>query len=268
MIPERSPKYVRYKLQKSLRKWGLLGTLNVCIVKVGVLIRRLNPRYRRAKALDWKFDRTYGVETECIIPPDDLDASSRAQFRKGYQATPVFTLQLILNNLHIAYDDFVFIDVGSGMGRAVLLASEFPFKKIVGVECIPELDRIAKRNVLNFRNGKQKCRNIELVCMDAVEYDVPAQNAVFYLFNPFEKPILEKVLANIGRSLRDHPRSIVIAYYNAQYDLVEMAPFLKRVWNGETDYTFAVYRNNEDHRVTRRAASRPFTSTTWAALSF
>ena len=248
MIPERSLEYVKYKIQKSLKKWGLMGTVQVCILKVWGRIRRSSPRHRRAKAMDRMFDRAHGVETECVIPPDDLDGSSSPQFRKGYQATPVLTLQLILNNLPIPYGDFVFVDVGCGMGRAVLLASQFPFKKIVGVECIPQLYRIAKQNVRNFRNGHQQCRDIELVCMDAVEYEVPRQNAVFYLFNPFERPVLEKVLANIGRSLQDHPRSVLVAYYNAQHDLAEMAPFLSEVWRGETDYRFAVYRNREVRR--------------------
>ncbi len=251
MIPERSLDYVKYKVQKSLKKRGLTGTCRVGVAKVAGLIRTLTPRYRRAKALDWEFDRKHGIRTECIIPPDDLDASNGAKYRKGYQATPVLTLQLILHNLRIPYDDFVFIDIGSGMGRALLLASEFPFKKIIGVECIPELHRIAQRNMRNFRKDKQKCAAIELVCMDAADYAIPVQNSVIYLFNPFERPILAKVLDHLGRSLQDHPRSIVVAYYNMKYDLAEMAPFLKEVWRGETDYRFAVYRNSGGSTVER-----------------
>lgn len=245
MIPERSLDYAKYKLRKSLRKWGLWGTVKVGVSKAGAAIRSATPRHRRARAIEREFDRRHGVETEYVIPPDDLDVSTRAKFRRGYQATPVSALHTILNTLQIAYDDFLFVDLGSGMGKALLMASQLPFKKIIGVECSSELHRLAQHNVRNFRSENQRCRNIELVCRDAVEYPLPAQNTVFYLFNPFEQPIMENVLENIRRSLQDHPHKILIAYYNAKYDLTQMAPFLEKVLTGEAGFAFEIYQNRE-----------------------
>lgn len=215
-------------------------------------------RSRRLEKTEREFDLKHGVKTEDYIEKlDDLNVSSRAEFRNGYHATSAPALQAILSSLQIPYDDFVFIDLGSGMGRAILMASEFPFKKIVGVEFSSELHRVAQQNVLNFRSVSQRCQNIELVCMDAVEYPVPAENTVFYLYNPFQEPIMERVLENIRRSLEDHPREILIAYYNSKYDLVEMAPFLEKVRSGATRHVppgyqrveqrpFAIFRNKKN----------------------
>src|SRR5690242_3123851 len=46
---------------------------------------------------------------------------------------------------------FSFIDVGAGKGRALLLASELPFRKIIGVELSKELARIAAHNIHKWK---------------------------------------------------------------------------------------------------------------------
>jgi hypothetical protein len=47
-------------------------------------------------------------------------------------------LRETLAALPIAYDKFAFVDCGSGKGRTLLIASEFPFKFIIGVEFAAE----------------------------------------------------------------------------------------------------------------------------------
>jgi SAM-dependent methyltransferase len=41
----------------------------------------------------------------------------------------------------------VFLDVGAGKGRAMLLASQYPFLRVEGVELNPELAAITKANI-------------------------------------------------------------------------------------------------------------------------
>ena len=55
----------------------------------------------------------------------------RADIHYGH---PAAELVEILADLGIYYPDCVFLDLGAGKGRALLLASQFPFKRIVGVE--------------------------------------------------------------------------------------------------------------------------------------
>jgi hypothetical protein len=133
------------------------------------------------------------------------------------------------------------------MGRAVFLASELPFKRIVGVEFSAELHRIAEQNRLNFRNKNQKCTNIEFVCGDAAEYSLPNENTVFYLFNPFKKPTVRRVVDNLGRSLEEHPREVLIVYYHpVEADVLDAAPFLKKVHSSGPRpgvHALAIYRN-------------------------
>lgn len=245
MIQQGRIEHVKYKLQRNLRKHGLWGALKVGILMAGRVVRDGMPHNRRFKRIEQEFDRRHNVKTDFLIRNEKLDVA-RTELSNDYQPTPVLALQEILNDLQIACSDFVFIDLGSGTGRALLIASELPFKKIIGIEFSPNLHRIAEQNVLNFTSDRQKCRNIELVCSDVVEYRVPAEDTVFFLFNPFQRPIVEKVLEAIQASLQNHPREILIIYYNPVHDeLLEATSFLKKVRSGDARpgfHAFTIYR--------------------------
>jgi hypothetical protein len=267
MIPERNFHYVEHKLRRipdqlqrlsfriqwMLRTRGVRSTVVACILKIHRTIHARAAARRWSKYWAREFDDEHGVKTEYFISLDDLDVRDKAEFRTDYQATNPAALHKLLNGLQISYDDFVFIDLGSGMGRAVLVASEFPFKKIIGVEFSSELHRVAEQNIRNFRNAKQRCHNIELICRDALDYPIPPEKIVFYLYNPFRGPIMQGVLENVQRSLEDSPREILITYFNPHHDLLEMAPFLEQVQSGfEANNPFAIYRNKDQSAVMAR----------------
>ena len=139
----------------------------------------------------------------------------------------------ILDSLSINHHDYVFIDIGSGKGRTLVIASEYPFQRIVGVEFAEELHRIALENVRNYRSRTQKCKNIECLHLDATEFMMPPVPTVFWMYNPFRPPVLVPVLRNIERSLRDAPRDVILAYvapFHAQ--LVEHETRLRQVEQG------------------------------------
>ena len=37
-------------------------------------------------------------------------------------------------SLELKHEEFLFVDFGSGRARALLMASEFPFRKVIGIE--------------------------------------------------------------------------------------------------------------------------------------
>ena len=44
-------------------------------------------------------------------------------------------------------EDYIFIDVGAGKGRGLLVASEYSFRKVIGIELNAEMAAIARQNV-------------------------------------------------------------------------------------------------------------------------
>lgn len=115
-------------------------------------------------------------------------------------------------NLDLAV--FTFLDLGSGKGRILLMAADYPFQKIVGVELLPSLDAVAQENLRRYKSESQKCFFIESFCADAVTFSLPETPLVIYLFNPFPESGLRQFVGNLQHSFHKHPRTLYVLYYN------------------------------------------------------
>jgi hypothetical protein len=128
-----------------------------------------------------------------------------------HPAHPKFLFE-VFSSLKIDYPSYTFVDLGSGKGRALLVASEFPFSEILGVEFAAELHEIASQNIRHYRSKTQKCKNVRSVNLDAAEFEIPLTPLVLYLFNPFRPGVLIPVLQRLQRSLNSHPRDVILIY--------------------------------------------------------
>jgi predicted RNA methylase len=138
----------------------------------------------------------------------------------------------ILRSVGIPYERTVFVDVGSGAGRVVLMASEYPFKAVIGIELSPELHAVAQANLRSFPAARRRAWDTRLVCGDATTYSLPPDPVLLYLYNPFGVAPMRRFLANVESSLvgRHHPLSIVLAYcYKDSRELMEQSPHLRVV---------------------------------------
>jgi len=180
--------------------------------------------------LDRHFDRRYGVDTGGQLFPADLDIESENRDQAiQYEPTPIRTLRSALANLPARLDGFVFIDFGSGKGRTLLVASDYPFKRIIGVEFARDLHAIAERNIKIYRRRQQRCFQIESVHMDAAVFPLPLDPLVLYFYFPFKEGVMVKVLDSIEASYRARRRRIVVLYYYSQLaHLLEARSFLGR----------------------------------------
>jgi len=150
-----------------------------------------------------------------------------------YAGTEPRYFRKVLAELDLDFERYTFIDFGSGMGRALLLASESPFKRIVGVEFSKELHEIAVKNIAAFRSPARKCARVESVWQDAVAYPLPPEPSVFYLFNPFTPEMFAKFLANVERSLTEHPREVYLIYANpAHNNIFAASSFFDQIATG------------------------------------
>jgi SAM-dependent methyltransferase len=127
------------------------------------------------------------------------------------------------------FPEFTFIDLGSGKGRTLLMAADYPLRRIVGVELLPALNRIAIENLGEYRNELQKCFKIESFCGDATDFDLPLEPTVLFLFNPFPETGLRRVISNLERSLAEHPRPFFLLYHNPLLErvVIESGPLVK-----------------------------------------
>lgn len=159
------------------------------------------------------FDRRFGTDTGLTFHLADLRATGGdVQALWRYNPTLEAPFRRILDDTRLPCSEYLFIDLGSGKGRALLLASEYPFRRILGVELSPRLHRIADRNLTLYRSPTQQCNRFELCCMNAGDFQFPVEKTLLYLFQPFPREVFTRVLANLERSLTAHPRELVVVY--------------------------------------------------------
>jgi SAM-dependent methyltransferase len=181
------------------------------------------------------FDQKYGLDTSGFIPLSALDVTAESWvFGGAYQAVGAdVDFGSVLANLALPYEQFTFIDLGSGKGRAVLLASTLPFRKVVGVEFSQALHQVAEENLRRWPEGARKCRQIVLECMDAREYRLPDESFVLFLYNPFGPPIMEQVIANVRAAHARSPGRIVVLYFTPKHAaLWDRVEFLTKAQTG------------------------------------
>lgn len=163
--------------------------------------------------MDRQFDRRFGVDTAGVVDT--------------YGPTHARAFLRMLRRVEVDHADYVFIDMGCGKGKAMLLASALPFKRVIGVERAPALLQTAERNAAAYASRTGRRSAFELVGQDAALFRIPDDPAVFYFFNPFQAETMRAVLANIGRSLAAAPReSYVIYHYPVLRSLFDTCGFL------------------------------------------
>ena len=186
------------------------------------------------------FDLTHGVDTGGRIHLCKLDILSDNQGNGHcYQPTPARTVRSILRALKSELEGFTFVDFGSGKGRVLLTASEFPLDKIVGVEFSRKLCTIARENIRRFGADRRTCADVESQCVDAADFEIPDDNCILYFFNPFDRDLMGRICANIERSYRRRPRKLfVVLYHPRNLDMFAGLSFLKarRLAGANTDF--------------------------------
>lgn len=176
--------------------------------------------------VDLLFDWRYGTDTMGWVERDALDTASANKVHSArYSATKARPLTRLMRSLALPRDG-TFVDIGSGKGRVLLIASQFGFRKVVGIEFSEHLARLARANVETFAKVRPLRSPIEIVQTDATSYPFEADERVFFLFNPFDAVVLEQVLENLGRSLEASPRTIWLIYNTPLHDDVVRASSL------------------------------------------
>jgi hypothetical protein len=197
------------------------------------------------------FDARFGTDTSRRFRWSDLDATG-GDVPSLWRYYPITRAGFdpAMNAIDVPLDDFTFVDLGSGKGRALFYAADWPFRRIVGVEIAPALHEIATGNVRVYSSPTQRCDRFELVCSDAAVWEPPNEKLLVYAFQPFPEDVFARVMANLATSLAVRARPVVVAYLNPVFERAVLAPgFLETVskYEPETpnELGWAIYMNAE-----------------------
>lgn len=212
-------KKIYRQMYRAVQVHGFFGTFQLAAEKLRLYGRGGGPSGPAGSPTVSAFDQKWNVQTDGNEDLSELQVIDRTNYLLGnrYQPTAPEMFDQILRAYPLPYEECIFIDCGSGKGRVLLLASELPFRRIIGVEFASDLTEIAETNIHAYHSPTQKCWKLEAVCADATTFPFPAEPTVLYMANPFEGVVMEKFLSHVENSLREHPRPFFVLYRNPKY---------------------------------------------------
>jgi SAM-dependent methyltransferase len=209
------------------------------------------------------FDQTYGTDTSGLVPAKDLvTGHPNDEHVTAYYAVAPSILRSLVEKWretappqHIT--DYTFLDFGAGKGRAVLLASQFPFRQVIGVELNPAMAAIAKANAAIWLHAHSSdptsgaITPIQIIEDDALNVPLPTMPAIIFLFHPFEDPVLKALLRRIESAFLGRAGDLDILYVNAEHGAVlNQHPAFQLLWQGQ------VLMSPDDHAADLEAIAQ------------
>ncbi len=186
------------------------------------------------------FDLKYGTDTSGYLGPEDL-VKGRANdaLNHGYSAIApsVFheacrrwreTLPAVSGRI----EAYSFVDVGAGKGRALLLAAELPFRKVIGVELSEELASTAQGNVARWsRVAGTNAKKIRVVHGDATKFRWPRTPLLVYLYNPFACSLVAQMAERLAAVAATRSGLADLLYVNPTCaDILASQGLLTHLW--------------------------------------
>ena len=106
---------------------------------------------------DIYFDAKYNIDTLSRVSLNELDVEEdQKKHAVLYLGSRVLPLRSLFKELKISMVK-VFVDIGCGKGRVLIIAATFGFKNVKGIEFSPKLRAFAKKN-------------IKIVCQNEIKY--------------------------------------------------------------------------------------------------
>jgi predicted RNA methylase len=173
--------------------------------------RIVRPAYLWASRAAARFcDRRLGITTSDEVVVRELGLALDDDYRFGYRAISYVGIERLMRKLEPSRTDAL-LDLGCGAGRAICVAAQYPFSRVIGIEIDERLCALAERNARRLRRYAVRP---EIVCANAAKYRVPDDITLVFLYNPFNGEVLKTALTRVLESFDRAPRRLRLAYAN------------------------------------------------------
>ena len=209
------------------------------------------------------FDQMHGVDTSGLVPAKHLvTGHANDEHVTAYYGVAPSILRTLIDQWRETIPPhpisrYTFIDIGAGKGRGLLVASEYRFRKVIGIELNPDMTAIAHQNVAHWIQTHEadftapRLAPIEVLEQDALDYDFPATPTILFLFHPFEAPVLKQLLRRIETQFAKRPDTLDLIYVNSECaDTIDRNPAFTQLFLDHVKMT------PEDHAADLEAIAR------------
>lgn len=196
---------------------------------------------------DFVFDYKYKVDTINTKMLDEMEIDSPNKVHgKYYEGTNVYIFKKMFSHVEIDPSNSCFVDFGSGKGKAMIMAAEKGFRKVIGVEFSLELVEVCRTNLEVFKQKSKGKTEFEIFHMDAAEFKIPSEANLLYFSNPFDHFLVTKVIDNILHSLEEFPREIVVVHLHPQGNMAFAEhPRFHLEYESRDGFVFRLTPNNQ-----------------------
>ncbi len=195
---------------------------------------------------DRSFDRRFHTDTAGMVATSALgiEDPTRRETAILYLPSPTRVTRWMLDHIGVEHGEFSFVDLGCGKGRVMLVAAQYPFQRVVGVDISPALTDIAQRNLASFPPRSLRCERVEVRNADATTFDFPDTNVLLHLYHPFSGEVTAAVLSRLEAALDIRPRRVVVAYLLYSSAVPDVRGVFSRFpWLRETRYEHSLLGN-------------------------
>ncbi|WP_334240650.1 class I SAM-dependent methyltransferase [Terriglobus sp. ADX1] len=198
---------------------------------------------RRGPTPRHPFDLEHGTDTGNLIPGEDLETGHAhdRHITAYHGVAPSLFHKLMARWQTFAQhpvERTAFVDIGAGKGRAMFLAAEMPFRRIVGVELHPALATAARSNI-EIWQAAHTTPPMRLEEADAMRLRMPAGPCLLFLFNPFDMVLMDRLLDRLQNIFRDRPGDLDLLYVNdEQRELMsDYHKGFRELWRGRIHHS-------------------------------
>jgi SAM-dependent methyltransferase len=187
------------RARQLLRGHGLVKTIAVAAAKVDDQYLKL-------------FDRRYNIATSGHVELCDTSFDpSKLSRATAYGPVNGWALRRLLRELHLP-KTFRFADLGSGLGRPCIIAADYGFEKVTGIELALELHNTAMENVGKSNLPVAKKEAIHLIHGDVLEYCDHTEDDVFFIFRAFSLDFYNIVRSKLAERAAIQKKTLTIIY--------------------------------------------------------
>jgi SAM-dependent methyltransferase len=219
---------IKALIRRSLSRGGRVPVLRRGLLGLHQWRFRHHPWMRRHP-----FDIAYGTQTNLLLPGWLISSGATADAHTtAYAGCQPSCLRAALASIP-QLERHAFVDLGCGKGRALIVASEFCFRRVLGVELSPHLVDEARRNVRIVEKRHPHRTAIEIIQGDATGVPIPKGDLVIFLFNPFDRDLVAWTAERLADAAHGTNRVIFLIYECPVHsDVVDAAGFMR--WYSNT----------------------------------
>ena len=219
-----------------LRKWArsflFLPSVKFCLSKI--------PALKAIYAPLWGFhpiDRELGIETSGLVGTEEIHRDKRLiTLINPYIGSQPSIVRTGLSALGDC-TEYTFVDFGCGKGRAVAVASEFPFRSIVGIELSPSLASTARSNASRIGRQFPDRSTVTIANANVSDFALPPGRLACFNYHAFGLELLSEVVERFEAALRGNTPHMFFVYYNpVHFEVLDNSSTFKRFYAQQLPY--------------------------------